>query len=271
MAIGAALLEHGNIRIKKTRYGLMAYNINDVYIGRSLDLYGEYVSAEAAMFSQIATPGSTVLDIGANIGAHTLSLAQSVGPNGSVIAIEPQRTIFQLLCANLALNEIGNVRAIHAGAGRTNGQAIMPSIDYSKLGNFGGVPLGAKTGYRVEIITIDGLDLPACHLIKIDVEGHESNVIVGAVETIKRCKPALYVENDRREQSADLINQLLDLDYRLYWDLPALYRKDNFFQNPTNVFPGIISSNMLGLASGDARRVAGLKPVSGPQDWPLAG
>jgi len=270
MDVGAVLLANGSVRIKRTRHGLMAYNVNDLYVGRSFDCYGEFSRGETLLFEQVVAPQSLVVDVGANIGAHTLSLAQAVGRYGLVFAIEPQRAVFELLCANLALNEIGNVRAIHAGAGRSREQAFMPAYDYSKPGNFGGVEMTGKFGEPVDVITIDSLNLPACHFIKIDVEGQEQSVIAGAVETITRFRPTLYVENDRRQRSAELIRQLRDLDYQLYWHLPPLFRADNFFQNPINVFADTVSIDMLCLPGGDQRKIVGMRPVTGPDDWPLA-
>jgi hypothetical protein len=95
-------------------------------------------------------------------------------------------------------------------------------------------------------------------------------VIAGAVETIARCKPALYVENDRRERSADLIREIQKLDYVLYWHLPMFYRPDNFYENPTNPWPRLVSIDMLCLPRSDTRKIEGMRPVSGPDDWPLA-
>src|SRR5581483_824472 len=197
----AVLLANGNVRIKRTRHGLMTYNINDIYVGRSIDLYGEYSRGEALLFAQVAPPGSMALDIGANIGALTIPLAQSVGRQGAVIAIEPQNASYQILCANLALNEISNVRAIHAAAGRAPGQAFLQSTDYSRPGNFGGIEVTNQGGEPINVISIDNLQLPACHFMKIDVEGHEQAVIAGAAATIARFQPVLYVENDRQQQS----------------------------------------------------------------------
>lgn len=270
MNADAVLLANGGVRIKRTRHGLMAYNINDLFVGRSLDCYGEYSQGETLLFAQLAAPGACVLDVGANIGALTLSLAQIVGPGGAVVAIEPQRAAYQLLCANLALNEIGNVRAIQAAAGAEAGHAFVPVTDHSKPGNFGGIELSSESGERVEVLTIDSLQLPACQFIKIDVEGREQSVIAGAAQTIARFRPVLYVENDRRYQSADLIRQIRELGYTCYWHLPPLYHPDNFYRNPANVFPGIVSIDMLCLASSDTRKVEGMRAVTGPDDWPLA-
>lgn len=267
---GSILLANGSVRIKRTRYGPMAYNINDLYVGRSLDCYGEYSRGEVALFAQLAAPGSVALDVGANIGALTVPLAQIVGPTGAVIAIEPQRAVHQLLCANLALNDIGNVHAVHAAAGQAPGRTFVPPSDYSKPGNFGGTELNDQAGEPVSVITIDGLRLPACHFMKIDVEGREQSVIAGAAETIARCRPTLYIENDRRHQSAALIRQMHELDYACYWHLPPLFTPDNFYRNATNIFPGIVSIDMLCLPKNDVRKVEGMRAVAGPDDWPLA-
>jgi FkbM family methyltransferase len=271
MDTSAILLANGNLRIKRTRNGLMVYNINDSYIGQSLDCYGEYSHGEMMMFAQLMRPGSMAIDVGANIGAHTLFLARVVGSGGSVVAIEPQRAIYQLLCANLALNELLNVHAIHAGVGSEPGTAFIPVLDYDKAGNFGGgVTLSDTDGDPVDVVSIDSLQLSACHFMKIDVEGQEHAVIAGATETIARFRPTLYVENDRRAKSSDLIRQISALDYVLFWHLPPYYSNDNFYQNPTNMFPNEVSVNMLCLPQNDSRQTLGMRPVRGPDDWPLA-
>ena len=82
----------------------MLYNPRDMYIGRSLDLYGEFSEGEVEVFAQILREGDLALDLGANIGCHTVFMAKKVGDKGVVIAVEPQRLIFQLLSANVALN-----------------------------------------------------------------------------------------------------------------------------------------------------------------------
>jgi protein-L-isoaspartate O-methyltransferase len=130
MDASAVILANASVRVKRTRYGLMAYNINDIYVGRSLDCYGDYIPGQMSLLAQLAPSGSVALDVGANIGAITLFLSGIVGARGAVVAIEPQRTVYQLLCANLALNGIDNVRAIHAAAGRAPGRVYVPITDY---------------------------------------------------------------------------------------------------------------------------------------------
>jgi FkbM family methyltransferase len=269
--LGAALLDNREVRLKATRYGLMLYHPKDAYVGRSFDLYGEFSEGEVDLFRQLMQPGAVVLDIGANIGAHTLYFAAAVGPSGVVIAYEPQRVIHQMLCANLALNGVTNTRALLAGAGRERGIAQVPVLDYAAANNFGGISLGmGGPSEPVEIIPVDMLGLARCDLLKIDVEGMEGEVLAGATSTITRFRPVLYVENDREENSAPLIERLLSLDYELFWHLPFLFNPKNFFGQTANVFKGIVSINILGVPREAKRSATGFRAVTGPHDRPFA-
>lgn len=262
------LIENGALRVRQCRHGLMTYLANDRFVGRSLELYGEYSEGEVALFAQTVGAGHTVIEAGANIGTHTVALARLVGPQGTVIAFEPQRQVFQIMCANLALNRLGNVRALPMGLGAKPGRAILPSMDYAAVGNFGGVALTNEgAGEAVNILSIDSMELHGCHLIKADVEGMEIDVINGAVKTIERFRPVLYLENDRREFSAAMIGRLFELDYKVFWHLPPLFNPANFFGAAENVFGTIGSINLFCLPNERQAKVAGMRPVTGVDDW----
>lgn len=257
----------GSNRLARTRHGTMLFNRRDAYIGRSLDLYGEFSVGERDLFAQIVRPGHVVVEAGANIGAHTLPLAHQVGPRGVVYAFEPQRPIYEILCANMALNGRQNVRCRCEAVGDAAGEIIVPSIDYDAEANFSGLSLGGyQSGERVPVVTIDSLEMPRCDLIKVDVEGMELAVLRGAAQTIERFHPILYVENDRVESSPALVGHLMASGYRLYWHLPTLYHPSNFYDNPTNVFGNIVSSNMLGIHSSVKSSITGLTPIERPED-----
>src|SRR5512146_3600825 len=66
--------------------------------------FGEYAPVETDVLTSLVRLGDTVIDVGANIGAMSIALANVVGNRGKVIAIEPQRVCFMCLCANVALN-----------------------------------------------------------------------------------------------------------------------------------------------------------------------
>lgn len=249
------------------RHGTLLFNRHDQYIGRSLALYGEYSEDELRLLAPLLRPGDTVVEAGANLGAHTLPLARAVGPAGRVLAFEPQRLVFQLLCANAALNSLTHVDARQAALGAAPGVLRVPPLPPDRAANFGGVSLSVDgPGETVPVLPMDALDLPACRLLKADVEGMESAVLEGARQTLARCRPVLYVENDRPTQSAALIALMLELGYRLWWHLPPLFRPDNWRGEAHDVFPGIVSINLLGLPAEWGADVAGLRPVHGPED-----
>jgi FkbM family methyltransferase len=243
----------------------MLYNVHDTYVGRSLDLYGEFSEGEAALFQQILKPGMVVVEAGANIGAHTVLLAQTVWPGGAVLAFEPQRIVYQTLCANLALNSITNVDCRHAAVGKAPGELIVPPIDYHRDGNFGGLGLGSySAGERVPVVALDGLDLRRCDLLKVDVEGMEREALEGATATVARCRPLLYVENDRPEKAAALIRTIDALGYDLSWHCPPLFNPNNFAGNTQNVFGRTVSRNMLCCPRGGRYHMSGFQAVEVP-------
>lgn len=180
--------------LSECRYGKMIYNKNDIYIGRSLAYYGEYSEGEVELFKQILREGHTVVEAGANIGAHTVPLSQMVGDLGRVYAFEPQRRIYQVLNGNIAINSLRNVYCLQKALADKPGKLFVPVLNTETANNFGGVALGDwKDGEEVEVTTIDALQLNTCRLIKVDVEGMELEVLKGAKNTIKQYKPVLYV------------------------------------------------------------------------------
>jgi len=252
-------------RQKACRYGQMLYNPNDKYVGRSLDLYGEYSEGEVELFRQTLQPGSVVIEVGANMGALTLPLAQIVSKTGIVIAFEPQRIIYQTLCANLALNSVPNVYAFQQAIGAGPGAVFVPALDYTQENNFGGLALGNfETGERVPVASLDDFNFPACHFLKVDVEGMELDVLRGANRLIGRYRPIIYVENDRKDKSDELVRHLHSLDYKMYWHRPYYYNPDNFFHNPENVFPNTGSLNMICVHRDLSHDLRGVEPVEDP-------
>ncbi|MFA6075239.1 MAG: FkbM family methyltransferase [Negativicutes bacterium] len=232
--------------IKDCRYGKMIYNKLDAYVGKSLNNYGEFSEGEFELFKQIVREGNIILEIGANIGAHTVALSRIVGQSGTVFAFEPQRLVFQVLAGNLAINSITNTFCYQKAVGELPGTLMVPLLDFEKENNWGGLSLGSwEQGEVVDVITVDSMDLPFCHFIKIDVEGMELDVLKGAKQTIDKYQPIMYVENDREEKSVALIKYLLMLGYELYWHCPLLFNSNNYYGNKENVFGNIVSKNML--------------------------
>ncbi len=249
------------VELTECRFGRILYPPKDQYVGRSFKEYGDFSQGELDLFTHFISPGAVVLDVGANIGAHTVPLAQLVGSGGVVVAFEPQPVLHQILCANLVLNSIPNVLTYAMALGNADGECLIPELDYSESNNFGGISMDlVEEGEAVPLGRLDDFQLDRVDFIKLDVEGFESKVLEGAAETIGRCHPIMYIENDRKERSAELIQRLFDMGYRLWWHTPPLFSSNNFKGNQENVFPNLVSINMLAIHR-DMRPIEGLKPI----------
>lgn len=249
-------------KLKKCRHGLLLYNINDIEVGKSLEAYGEYKEGEIELLQKIIKPKDLVVDIGANIGVNTVFLAQAVGNQGTVLAFEPQRVIFQNLCANLALNSITNTYCYNVAVGDTFSAIKLPVLDYSKPDDFSKIDIGEnEEGELAQTITLDSLNLPQCRLIKIDVAGMELAVLQGAVNTIKALQPILYI-NYQPKNDKSLINFLVECGYRLYWHKIPIYQQNNYLQNPENLFGKAESNSIFCVPPNFALELDNLKPVN---------
>lgn len=255
--------------VDKARHGRFLVNPNDVCIGRSMITYGEWSDAEVRLFAKILRPSDVVVEAGANIGTHTVPLSKLVGKAGRVVALEPQRLIFQMLCANLALNDCWNVDCRNVAVGNTLGEVTMDNIMPEFVANFGSLrvndcysnSLGADV---VSMVTIDSLGLSQVDLIKADVEGFERAVVSGARETIKKYRPVIYVEhNDLADWSVPELFE--ELQYDCYWYFTTLWDARNYNGVLDDIWSvsglRICSFDMLALPQGGRWRLSGLQKV----------
>lgn len=250
------------IEVIDCRYGRMMVLKNDRYMGRALKKYGEYSESEVDLWRQIIQPDWVVVDAGANIGAHTVALARLV-PQGCVLAFEPLRFMYHMLCGNLALNALTNARAMNMAVGSTKGQILCPMLDYTIDGNYGGLALGGfQQGIPTPLVPLDAV-CQAAHFIKADVEGMEGDVLCGAQRLIHEFKPVLYLENNPSPAMPQLIDQVHALGYACYWHYAPHFNPGNYRGDPENSEPGVVSFNMLCMhyPDGDPPHLAGLQLI----------
>jgi FkbM family methyltransferase len=243
------------------RHGRIRFYRADMIIGRSLAEYGEWSEEEMAVCLACLRPGDTVLEAGANIGTHTIPLARHLGSAGRIHSFEPQAGLMDVLRQNVEINDLSNVVLHHAAVGREPGRITVPDVDYGQPGNFGGIAVGADQGTEVPLVTVDALKLEHLRLLKADVEGMEEAIVEGARETIARCRPILYLENDRADTAEALIRTILTLGYRVWWHTPPIFNPLNFNRNTLNVFPRVVSRNILCVPAEQSAVVIGLPEV----------
>ncbi len=183
------------------RYGLrLSYDPNS-YIGRYIYYRGLFEEQVLRAIERALRPGGTFIDIGANIGQHTVVAAHCVGTGGRVIAFEPQAVARARLVHNIALNNQQDRVEVHACAlGREQAPGNIYVLNDNNDGQSSLRPVThTEPSEAVQIETLDGMDLDVdlrrgC-VVKIDVEGGEIDVLDGAVEFIRTVRPqALFVE-----------------------------------------------------------------------------
>jgi FkbM family methyltransferase len=170
-------------------------------IGTYLLIYETFELAELRYCSTNVAPGSTAIDVGANVGIFSLTLSHIVADAGGVIAIEPSPANFARLISHIKINSRTNIRALQIAAGRENGIARL-NVDVDPA--FGAAIPEASAYSRggpeicVDVRTLDDIwneqNRPRIGFIKIDVEGAEAEVILGAEHLITTCQPILLVE-----------------------------------------------------------------------------
>jgi FkbM family methyltransferase len=252
-------MQFGNLTLKQCKYGWMLFS--GPYIGKCFELYGQYSESELSVLRAFLGDGSTVIDVGANIGDLTIPLAKTVGPSGRVYAIESHPENFNVLCANLALNALSNTKPINA--------FVATSDKVSTGGVWGEFAYVGET-WKTQFIALDALELDACDLIKVDVDGKELEVLRSGEMQIERYRPIIYLENDDKESSPDLLSYLIDkLGYDLYWHPAPIFEESNFLNNPVNDWASknIVSQMVLGIPSERRVEIPNLRRVAGMSDW----
>ncbi|WP_028537263.1 FkbM family methyltransferase [Paludibacterium yongneupense] len=225
---------HGSMIVNRNDFAQDKYGFSGV--GYQLLTTSSYEQEEidfvlALLGARLKHFGSGVIgiDCGANIGVHTIEWARFMHGWGHVVAFEAQEKIYYALAGNIALNNCLNVNALNSAVGAECGHIDIPQPDYLRPGSFGSFELqesahnqdiGQPIDYsnkcqRVDLLTLDSLNLDRVDLIKIDVEGMEEQTLLGACDTLRRHRPLLFIEILKTDPQR-LEALLAPLGYRLY-------------------------------------------------------
>jgi FkbM family methyltransferase len=167
----------------------------DVTVVPSL-IAGDYERAEFEALERRLHRGMTVVDVGANIGLHTVFLASRVSPGGRVLALEPEPANFGYLEANVQRNGLTNVELFMVGAGARGGTLRLHLVP-GTVGGHTAAEIDGGSSIDVEVVRLDDLlrdKVTRIDLMKLDVEGYEAQVLDGFRETLARDRPLLLIE-----------------------------------------------------------------------------
>ena len=177
---------------------------------------GKYEPHLTAVFERYCTPGMTVVDVGANLGYYSLLASKSVGPSGTVIAMEPNSENCRLLLSSLRLGGITNVELIPVACDRSTGWAYYSTHVGSNGGLIEEGDLLAHPGVVVPTFRLDDLVAGPVGFLKMDVEGAEGRVVSGATRLIERDRPIITTE--LKEEMLRRVSGTTVADYLGYFE-----------------------------------------------------
>lgn len=178
----------------------------------NLFMYGYYEKHLHSIFEKYIRPDDTVLDVGANIGVHTLFLSDLVGKGGTVVAFEPYLPVLKKLKHHLSLNRINNVLVLPLAISNSPNKSKILNKEGSVNEGMASIFFketeldGDKKAQDVDVDTIDRIvqehKLSKISLIKMDIQGSEFNALQGAKTTLERWNPAIIFEYDQSWEDA---------------------------------------------------------------------
>lgn len=184
--------------------GLLFHADTRRHIERRIALYGIYEAHIGALIRRLLKPGDCAVDVGANIGAHAVALADAVGPGGAVIAYEPNPQAAADAERNLALNGFSTVTLRRAALGAEAGtvQLRIPRADSAEGANIGLASIAALDTPHdvvdVPLVVFDDEALPfersRIRLVKMDVQGYEPQALIGMSALLSEVRPHILFE-----------------------------------------------------------------------------
>ena len=154
-----------------------------------------------------------VLDVGANIGNHSLYYLNECKAKG-VICFEPVKNTFNILKKNIEINKLNDrAKLYNVAVGCESGRAVVGQYD---INNIGGTTIELNNDGNIDVVSVDNLGIQdKIGMIKMDVEGFELSALKGMYKLIERDKPFLIVEI-RDKNYPDVMKMIEGLGYKYY-------------------------------------------------------
>ena len=193
----------------------------------SISHYGTYEELESKIMEEKIEMGNIVVDVGANIGLHTLNMARIVGNTGQVFAFEPDPSNFEILKKNVKINNYKNIILEQKAVGDKHGRTTLYQSDHPGKHRIFPQTEQAKGQVQVELTNLDNYFdfdmIDKINFIKIDVEGLEFSVLKGMKNILKNSKKIKILFEFMPENTMEvgftpieLLNYLTSNDFKLY-------------------------------------------------------
>ena len=157
--------------------------------------------------ASLIRPGMVAFDVGANVGFYTLLLSRGVGPQGRVIAFEPNQANVAHFKEHLRLNKIGNVEIVEAAVTDKEGTAF-----FSGEGSMGKL---SQTGTPTRTVQLDNCPRP--DFVKMDIEGEETAALRGSARILAERHAVWFIATHGNAVRTEISALLTSQNYTLDW------------------------------------------------------
>ena len=232
--------------LKKLPSGIiLRLNMND-HIQKQLFWHGAYEFEEMNLLIKLLNKADCFIDIGANIGYFSLHAAKAVRQTGTVWSFEPASLMFKQLQQHIDINKLSNISAVKKGVSNKNSNGVLYLSSDKNYGSTGLQP-GDEFSGETEDISLVKLDdfvlehnIKNIRAVKIDVEGHEPQVLQGMLQILKEHKPAVLIEiiTAQLQSHNNTVEEIYNLMYALDYTAWYIDTSKQLVQVPDTHFEG---------------------------------
>lgn len=228
----------------------------DDLISRSLRVLGEWAYCEVQAVSTVAREADVLYDVGAYLGTFSLGL-HSIRPLRQVVAVEVNESVVPLLTRNLESLIGDRATVVRTGVARQDGWVVPTgTTDESNRGADSYRPSKTRRAGGLRALSLQSLRRRHgdYDILKLDIEGMESDALLGDADYILQAKPVIWAECNEAPTSFTLCDTIASLGYQpVYVAFPA-FRRDNFNRSQELIYPAAYEAALVGLPADRKRR-----------------
>ncbi len=192
---------------------------------------GTYEPEKTEALGRVLRQGDIAFDVGAHVGYFSILMSKIIGSSGCIYSFEPRGINLSFLERHIKINNCTNIKVINSAVGSSNGKALLETRTGTGTGR-----ISLSGNISVNIISLDAFCSQNISptFIKIDVEGGEYDVLIGAAKTIDKYKPRIVLATHGPELDEQCISWLTGKGYVTYAVNQPKGDKENVFIHPDN-------------------------------------
>jgi FkbM family methyltransferase len=231
-------IKKGNIDFKKNKLILGKYEFqtieNDEGISTELQIYESHEPLTTHLIINELKQDMICVDLGSNIGYYAVIESNLIGETGKIFAIEPSPVNFPILKSNLENQKKNNFLAFNIAIGDKNEEMefiISSKSNWSKIRMNNEKINPEDKVIKIPVKTLDSFvnenNITKIDILRMDVEGFEYNILLGANKILEKFKPKIFVEIHKmylgKEKTCEIFNELKNKGYEIEYYIPRIY------------------------------------------------